>query len=89
VPTFAEVGLREVKIDVWFGLASPAGLPAGIVRTINSAVNDALSEGELRNQLLKLGSDVRADTPEHFAEFWESEVKRYADVVRLSGATPE
>jgi len=89
VPTFAEVGLREVKIDVWFGLAGPAGLPAGIVRTINSAVNDALSEGELRNQLLKLGSDARADTPEHFAEFWESEVKRYADVVRLSGATPE
>lgn len=89
VPTFAEVGLREVKIDVWFGLAGPAGLPAGIVRTINLAVNDALSEGELRNQLLKLGSDARADTPEHFAKFWESEVKRYADVVRLSGATPE
>jgi hypothetical protein len=89
VPTFAEVGLREVKIDVWFGLAGPAGLPAGIVRTINSAVNDALSEGELRHPLLKLGSDARAHTLEHFAEFWESEVKRYADVVRLSGATPE
>jgi tripartite-type tricarboxylate transporter receptor subunit TctC len=89
VPTFAELGLGEIKIDVWFGLAGPVGMPASIVRTINSAVNSALSEGELRNQLLKLGSDARTDTPEHFAEFWESEVKRYADVVRLSGATPE
>jgi tripartite-type tricarboxylate transporter receptor subunit TctC len=89
VPTFEELGLDDVRIDVWFGLAGPADLPTPIVRTINSAVNNALSEGELKKQLLRLGSDVHADTPEHFSEFWASEVKRYADVVRLSGATLE
>ena len=89
VPTFEELGLGDVRIDVWFGLAGPADLPAPIARTINSAVNSALSEGELNRQLLRLGSDVRAETPGQFSEFWASEVKRYADVVRLSGATLE
>jgi tripartite-type tricarboxylate transporter receptor subunit TctC len=89
VPTFKELGLGGVQIDAWFGLAGPADLPAPLVRTLNSAVNNALSEGELKKQLLRLGSDVHADTPEQFSEFWASEVKRYADVVRLSGATLE
>jgi tripartite-type tricarboxylate transporter receptor subunit TctC len=88
VPTFAELGF-DMRIDVWFGLAGPADLPADIVHTINSAVKDALSKGELRTQLLKLGSDVHAETSQQFSDFWASEVKRYADVVRLSGAILE
>ena len=89
VPTFAELGFSEMKIDTWFGLAGPAGLPADLVRTLNSAVVSALAENDLKGQLLRLGSDVYAYTPAQFADFWVSEVKRYADVVRLSGATPE
>lgn len=88
VPTFTELGL-DMRIDVWFGLAGPANMPAAIVQAINSAVKDALSKGELRTQLLKLGSDVYAESPQQFSEFWVSEVKRYADVVRLSGAILE
>jgi tripartite-type tricarboxylate transporter receptor subunit TctC len=89
VPTFAELGFSEMKIDTWFGLAGPAGLPAALVRTLNSAVVSALAENDLKSQLMRLGSDVYAYTPAQFADFWASEVKRYADVVRLSGATPE
>jgi tripartite-type tricarboxylate transporter receptor subunit TctC len=89
VPTFTELGFSEMKIDTWFSLAGPAGLPADLVRTLNSAVVSALAENDLKNQLLRLGSDLYAYTPEQFADFWVSEVKRYADVVRLSGATPE
>ncbi len=89
VPTFAELGFSEMKIDTWFSLAGPAGLPAALVRTLNSAVVSALAENDLKSQLQRLGSDVYAYTPAQFADFWASEVKRYADVVRLSGATPE
>lgn len=89
VPTFDELGLGEVRLDVWFGLAGPADMAADIVRTINSAVNHALSDGKLKDQLLRLGSDAHPDSAGHFSEFWASEVKRYADVVRLSGATLE
>jgi tripartite-type tricarboxylate transporter receptor subunit TctC len=89
VPTFAELGFGEMKIDTWFGLAGPAGLPAALVRTLNSAVVSALAENDLKSQLMRLGSDVYAYTPAQFSDFWASEVKRYADVVRLSGATPE
>ena len=89
VPTFAELGFSEMKIDTWFSLAGPKDLPADLVRTLNSAVVSALAENDLKSQLLRLGSDVYAYTPAQFADFWVSEVKRYADVVRLSGATPE
>jgi tripartite-type tricarboxylate transporter receptor subunit TctC len=89
VPTFVESGFPDMKIDTWFGLAGPAGLPADLLHTINAAVTKAVSEGELKAQLLRLGSDVYTYTPEQFSDFWVSEVKRYADVVRLSGATPE
>lgn len=89
VPAFAELGFSEMKIDTWFSLAGPAGLPADLVRTLNAAVVNALTENDLKSQLMRLGSDVYAYTPSQFADFWASEVKRYADVVRLSGATPE
>jgi tripartite-type tricarboxylate transporter receptor subunit TctC len=89
VPTFKELGYGGMRIDVWFGLAGPAATPPDVVRAVNSAVNKALSGSELKKQLVRFGSDAHTDTSEHFSQFWISEVKRYEEVVRLSGATLE
>ena len=64
----------------WFGWRVP-GLPADLA-TLNAAVVSALAQTTL-TQLLRLGSGVCLHAAQ-FADFWVSEVKRYADVVRLS-----
>jgi tripartite-type tricarboxylate transporter receptor subunit TctC len=89
VPTFSELGVNGMQIDVWFGIAGPANLPQEIVNKINAAINNALSKGDLSEQLARLGSDTKPGSPQMFSEFWSSEIARYAELVRLSGAKLE
>lgn len=87
VPTFEELGVKGMYMNVWFGIAGTANMPKDAVTRINAAVTAALSKGELPQRLRNLGSEIPPGTPETFSEFWRSEVTRYADIVRLSGAT--
>jgi tripartite-type tricarboxylate transporter receptor subunit TctC len=89
VPTFGELGIKGMQIDVWFGIAGPANLPQEIVNKLNTAINTTLSKGELSEQLARLGSDTKPGSAQMFSEFWTSEIARYAELVRLSGAKLE
>ena len=86
VPTFEEAGIKGMQMNVWFGIAGTANMPRSAVNRVGTAVNAALRKGELPQRLQKLGSDSQPGTPESFNEFWQSEVTRYAEIVRLSGA---
>jgi tripartite-type tricarboxylate transporter receptor subunit TctC len=87
VPTFEEAGIKGMYMSVWFGIAGPGGMPRELAGRLNSAINVSLGKGELPQRLGKLGSDAQATSLDAFSEFWRSELNRYADIVRLSGAT--
>lgn len=86
VPTFSELGIKGMQMDVWFGVAGPAGMREDLVNKINAAVNKALSIGEFPQRLRQLGSTVSQESAATFSAFWRSEVTRYAEIIRLSGA---
>ena len=89
VPTFEEFGIKGMIMNIWFGVAAPANMPAPLANRLNAAINTALGKGELPERLKGLGSDAQPMKLDTFNNFWKSEVARYAEIVRLSGATPE
>ncbi len=88
VPAIAEV-LPGFESSAWFGLFGPARMNADLKTRYNDAVRKALSSPELRKRLENEGLQLASNSPEEFAAFVESEIKRWAVVVKYSGAKPE
>jgi tripartite-type tricarboxylate transporter receptor subunit TctC len=82
----AEQGYPEFNVRGWFGVVAPAGTPAEIVRLYNREIVAALSHGEVRDRLVSVGLDPVSMSPEEFAAFIKEEIKKWGEVVRVSGA---
>ncbi len=89
VPTFDELGISGVYSSAWYGIMGPAGLPAEVVNRINGEVNALLRTPETRKRIADFGGEPGGGTPADFAKFIQSEIARYADVVKASGAKVE
>jgi len=86
VPTLHELGLKDFDAVGWNGLLAPAGTPREIVSRLNAEVVRVLRIPEVRDQLTSQGADVVGNSPEAFSAWIKAEVKKWADVVKVSGA---
>jgi tripartite-type tricarboxylate transporter receptor subunit TctC len=82
VPSVDEGGVPGYDVSVWFGVLTLAGTPREIVQRLNIEMVRVLTSAEVKERFGKLGVDVVAGTPEHFAQFLKSEVARWAKVVQ-------
>ena len=89
VPTIAEAGVPGYELSVWFGLVAPAKTSRSIVDQLNRAAIGALKSPEVRKPLLAQGFTLHAGTPEEFAAYIDSELKRYVKVAEAAGIHPE
>src|SRR6185295_6273273 len=89
VPTFDELGIRNVYSSAWYGIMAPAGIPAEAINRINSEVNALLKTPEMRKRIADFGGEPGGGTPAEFSAFIQSEIARYADVVKAAGAKVE
>ncbi|MEY4644226.1 MAG: Bug family tripartite tricarboxylate transporter substrate binding protein [Limnohabitans sp.] len=89
VPTFDEAGVSNLYASSWYGLMGPAGLPQALVSQLNSATNEVLRSPEVLRRMQDLGAEIGGGSPEEFAQFIQSEIQRYADIVKKSGARAE
>lgn len=89
VPTFDEAGVPGMYASFWTGIMGPANMPKALVEKLNAAINQVVQSPATNKQLTDMGGEVRAESPEAFAGFVQSEVKRYAEIVRISGAKQE
>jgi len=89
VPTLDEAGIPGVYASSWYGLMAPAGTPRPIIDKLNAEANLVLQSPEIRKRMADFGAEVGGGTPEDFAQFIASEIKRYESIVRLSGAKVE
>jgi tripartite-type tricarboxylate transporter receptor subunit TctC len=87
VPTMAEQGYPEMVTCSWQGLLAPAGLPPKVLRKLFDATSQVLAKPEVRQRLTDGGAEVVVSkSPEEFASFIAAETKRWAEVVKSSGA---
>jgi tripartite-type tricarboxylate transporter receptor subunit TctC len=83
IPTLAEQGVA-VESNSWNGLLAPAATPDAIVRKANADVNQALAAPAVVDAFHKGGIASLSGTPEQFAAFIRSEIKKYGDVIRTA-----
>jgi len=86
VPTLDELGIKGVYTLTYYGVAAPANTPKEIVAKLNAEINAILKTDDMRARLAKLAAEPGSGTPEQFGQFMESEMKRYGEIVRISGA---
>ncbi len=88
VPTIAEV-LPGFESSAWFGLFAPPRMGTELTRRMNEVARQAINSPEVRKRLESEGLQMAGNSPEEFAAFVQSEIKRWGEVVRYSGAKPE
>ena len=86
VPTLAESGLKGFKVLSWHAIYAPAGTPRAVVTALNGSLEKALASENTRKKLGQQGMQVVGGSPQALAELTRSEVERWAEVVRDSGA---
>jgi len=89
VPTLAELGLRDVDVDIWFGALAPVGTTKTIVDRYNAVFNEILAQPNVQAALQKQGLLVRGGPPERLSELIAKDRVRWANVVRDAGITAE
>lgn len=86
LPTISESGLPGFESSAWDGVLAPAGTPAPIVEKLNAAIRTALQDPELVAALRARGARPVAGSPAEFARHIEESSRKWAQVVRASGA---
>ena len=86
VPSIAESGYPEIDITSWWGLLAPAGVSRDIITRLNSETVKAMNTAEMKDRLASQGAAVMTNTPEQFAAFIKSEIGKWGQIVKASGA---
>jgi len=85
VPTLAEQGYPNTEASNWYALLAPAKTPPTVIAKLNKAVDDALSDPEIHEKLVKAGATPVGGTPEALGAFMKSEYEKWGKVVAERG----
>ena len=89
IPTSAEAGLPSYQVSTWYGLWAPKGTPKDIIDKMEAELHKAFATEELKTLWNGLGAEVPNQYGDAFGRFVASETKRWAEVVKSSGAKLE
>ncbi len=88
IPTIAET-YPGFESSSWFGVLAPAGTAKPIVTRLNTEIHKSLQDPAVAKRLAGVGFEITYGTPEAFTNYIKSEIKKWAKVVKASGAKPE
>lgn len=87
VPTIREAGVKNYDVNNWYGVVVAAGTPEPIVNKLNNALIKALRSNEVQTRFSGLGLVPVSNTPKEFQSFIAAESARWAEIIRVSGAS--
>jgi len=86
LPTIAEAGVKGFDASSWFGLLAPAGTPADVIERLQRETAKSFESPAFKERLLSQGAIPGGQSPAEFAKFIAAESKKWAQVVKVSGA---
>ena len=86
VPTLAESGLPGYEVGSWQGVFAPAGTPPDVVKRLNTEIVKIINSPDVQKKLLELGAEPVGNSSEEFTALVKTEVVKWGDVVKKSGA---
>jgi tripartite-type tricarboxylate transporter receptor subunit TctC len=89
VPTMAEAGYKDLQFAQWYALFTRAGTPKPVIAKLNLATKTVLAKEDVKKSLATQGADPEYMTPEQLRTFYQSEIKRFADIINRLGIKAE
>jgi tripartite-type tricarboxylate transporter receptor subunit TctC len=89
LPSFGELGLKDVDIELYYWIAGPAGLPREIVQKLNQEAVAVLAMPDVRESLLKQGLVPSSSTPEAIGTVVKNDVARWRKFVDAAKITAD
>lgn len=87
VPTFTELGYKDIEGLGRYGILAPTGTPKAALDKLNAAIEQAVQSSDLRERFLKLGLEPQTGTAAAFAKVLATDNAQWAPVVKASGYT--
>lgn len=89
VPSVAEAGVPDFDVTVWFGLLAPANTPTAIVERLNAECRKALAAPEVKARFAAQGVETVGSSVEAFAALIQAETRKWIEIVKATGVTPD
>ncbi|MES2183196.1 MAG: tripartite tricarboxylate transporter substrate binding protein [Pseudomonadota bacterium] len=89
VPTFAELGFKQVNAFTLHGVLGPAGLPAPVIARLNNDINKAMRQPRVLQLFADAGLEATPGTPANFRNLAATESARWGEVIRNAGIKGE
>jgi tripartite-type tricarboxylate transporter receptor subunit TctC len=89
VPSFADAGVPGYESIGWFGMVAPAGTPFPVLNRLNAELQSALNDPETNRRILATGAEPMPSSSSEFQKMIESEIQKWAKVIKISGARIE
>jgi tripartite-type tricarboxylate transporter receptor subunit TctC len=84
IPTIAEQGLPTFETDSWYGIIAPVSTPQIAIDKMNASFNKALQDPSVKRNLAERGIEIIGGTPAAFGKHLNTEVAKYAEIVKTS-----
>ena len=88
VPTFAEVGMPEYDVQMWFGLLAPGATPKPILNKLSASVLDVLKMPDVQEKIRALDISPIPPAPEQFAAHIKTDAARFSKIIKTANIKP-
>ena len=89
VPTFLELGYKDIDVDLWYAFFVPTKTPAATISKLHADLSVIIAQPAVKDILGKAGLDASASTPEELASIVAKDYPRWGRVIQLKGITGE
>lgn len=89
VPTVDQSGLKGYESIAWYGLLAPAGTPGPVVDRLNAELVRSVQTPEVRDNLLRQGTEIVASSPARFAQVIREDIVKWTKVVKAAAVKPD
>jgi len=89
IPTIAEQGFQNFEIGLWVGVWAPSATPAGVLQKINTDINRALQDSDVKSAYAKAGITIKPMSMAETEKFVRSEITKYTKIAKDAGIEPQ
>jgi tripartite-type tricarboxylate transporter receptor subunit TctC len=82
VPTFAEVGIQRIDVDLWYAFYAPSKTPPAVVARLNTEISAIVRQNDVKEMLARAGMDASTSTPAELAALVAKDYPRWGNVIR-------
>jgi tripartite-type tricarboxylate transporter receptor subunit TctC len=89
IASIAEQGYPNFEIGLWFGVWAPANTPAGVIKKINTDINQSMQDPEVKTAYETKGIKATPMSPSEFGKFVREEMAKYQKIAKDANIEPQ